>query len=75
MTATITRMDYRFVDVLNSDQLEVGDLIGLGGEVVRIISIETTKDGFDLTIENEFSEKETIEILDDEQFELFVLDL
>jgi hypothetical protein len=75
MTATITRMDYRLVDVLNADQLEVNDLIGLGGEVVRIISIDTTKDGFDLLIENEFSEKETIEISDDEQFELFVLDL
>ncbi len=74
-TATITRMDYRLVDVLNSDQLEINDLIGLGGEVVRVLSIETTKDGFALEIENEFSEKETVEVLDDEQFELFVLDL
>ena len=67
-------MDYRLVDVLNADQLEVGDLIGLETDVVKIISIETTKLGFVLTIENDFSEKDLIEISDDEQFELFILE-
>ena len=67
-------MDYRMVDVLNSDQLEVGDLIGVGGEVVKIISIESIRYGFVLAIENEFGEKETIDALDDEQFELFILE-
>ena len=67
-------MDYRLVDILNSDQLEVNDLIGLGDEVVKIISIETTKFGFDLQIENEFGERDVIEIADDEQFELFILE-
>jgi len=65
--------DYRFVDVLNADQLEVGDLIGLGiVGIVKIISIDSTKDGFSLVIENEFSEKENVEILDNEKFELFI---
>ena len=67
-------MDYRLVDVLNSDQLEVGDLIGLGDEVVKINSIAPIKDGFSLEIENEFGEKDVIEIGDDEQFELFILE-
>ena len=67
-------MDYRMVDVLNSDQLEVGDLIGLGEEVVKVLSIESIRYGFVLTIENEFGEKETIDALDDEQFELFILE-
>ena len=62
------------VDILNSDQLEVGDLIGVGEEVVKIISIASTEDGFNLSIENEFGEREVIEILDDEQFELFILE-
>ena len=65
-------MDYRLVDVLNSDQLEVGDLIGLGDEVVKINSIAPIKDGFSLEIENEFGEKDVIEIGDSEQFELFI---
>ena len=68
-------MDYRLVDVLNSDQLEVNDLIGLGNEIVKIISIAPLKNGFALTVENDFNEKDIVEISDDLQFELFVLDL
>ena len=68
-------MDYRLVDVLNSDQLEVNDLIGMGEEVVKIISISPLKNGFALTVENDFNEKDVVEISDDEQFELFILDL
>ena len=67
-------MDYRLVDVLNSDQLEVGDLIGLGDEVVKINSIATIKDGYSLEIENEFGERDIIEIGDSEQFELFIFE-
>ena len=72
MTATITSMDYRLVDVLNSDQLEINDLIGLGDEVVKILNIETIKDGFALTYENEFGEKDVVECGDNEKFELFI---
>jgi hypothetical protein len=75
MSDTIIDMeeDYRFVDVLSADQLEVGDLIRLGIiGIVKIISIDSTKDGFSLVIENEFSEKEDVEILDNEKFELFI---
>lgn len=74
MSATMMSMDYRMVDVLNSDQLEINDLIGFGDEVVKINSIESMKDGFSLEIENEFGEKDIIEIADDEQFELFILE-
>ena len=72
-TMIYMEQDYRFVDVLNADQLEVGDLIGLGiVGIVKIISIDSTKDGFSLVIENEFSEKEDVEVLDNEKFELFI---
>ena len=67
-------MDYRMVDVLNSDQLEVGDLIGVGEEVVKIISIESVRYGFVLITENEFGERESVDAFDDEQFELFILE-
>ena len=67
-------MDYRMVDVLNSNQLEVNDLIGLGDEVVKINSIATIKDGYSLEIENEFGERDIIEIGDSEQFELFIFE-
>ena len=74
MTATIIDMDYRLVDILNADQLEEGDLIGFASEIVKIISIAPLAEGFSLGIENEFGEKDVIEILDDEQFELYLLD-
>ena len=74
MSDTLISMDYRFVDILNADQLEVGDLIGLGIiGIVKIISITPTKDGFTLVIENEFDEKEDVEIFDNEKFELYLL--
>ena len=74
MTATIIDMDYRLVDVLNADQLEIDDLIGLNEDIVKVISIASTKTGFELEIENEFGERDTIEIADEEQFELFILE-
>ena len=73
MSDTLISMDYRFVDILNADQLEVDDLIGWDSEVVKIILIQPTKTGLLLTIENDFSEKYEIEINDDEKFELYIL--
>ena len=72
MADTMLVMDYRLVDVLNADQLEVGDLIGYGDEVVEIIEIAPIKNGFALVIKNDFDEKDEIEIGDFEQFELFI---
>ena len=67
-------MDYRLVDVLNADKLEVGDLIGLNEEIVKLIEIAPARLGFVITYENEFGEKEIADITDDEQFELFILE-
>lgn len=75
MSDTISTMDYRLADVLYANQLEINDLIGLNDEVVRIVDIQSEKYGYSLTYENEYGEKDTVEISDDEQFELFVLDL
>lgn len=67
-------MDYRLVDVLNSDQLEVNDLIGHESDVVKILAITPMRHGYVLTVENEFGEKDLLEVLDDEKFELYLLD-
>ena len=64
--------DFRMVDVLNADQLEVGDLIGIGNEIVKVLSIAPLHYGYSLMIENNFSEKDVIEISEDERFELFL---
>lgn len=67
-------MDYRLVDVLNSDQLEPDDLIGLGDEIVKVISVASLKNGYALTYENDFSEKDIIEIADEQKFDLYILE-
>lgn len=74
MADTIINMDYRMVDVLNSDQLEVDDLIDLNGEIVTVISLSPLRYGYALTYENEFGEKDIIDILDDETFDLYILE-
>jgi hypothetical protein len=74
MTDTINAMDYRLVDVLNVDQLEVDDLIGIDDEVVRVVFIDSLKDGYILTFEDEFGEKDFIEVSDDEQFDFYILE-
>ncbi len=74
MPDTIINMDYRMVDVLNSDQLEVDDLIDLNGEIVKVISLSPLRYGFALTYEDEFGEKDIIDILDDDTFDLYILE-
>ena len=74
MTDTIIHMDYRLVDTLNADQLETNDLIGLNDEVVKIIEISPLRFGYALTYENEYGEKDIVEIGDDEIFELYILE-
>ena len=64
--------DFRMVDVLNADQLEVNDLIGIGGEIVKVISIAPIHYGYSLMIENNFGEKDVVEISEDDRFELFI---
>jgi hypothetical protein len=74
MTDTITDMDYRLIDTLNADQLEIDDLIGLGDEIVKIVFISSLPNGFLLTYENEYGEKDIAEILDEEVFDLYILE-
>jgi hypothetical protein len=74
MPDTIINMDYRMIDVLNSDQLEVDDLIDLNGEIVKVISLSPLRYGFALTYEDEFGEKDIVDILDDETFDLYILE-
>jgi hypothetical protein len=67
-------MDYRMVDVLNAYQLEPEDLIGIAGGIGKVISITGIKNGYALIFEDEYGEKDVIEIFDHEQFELYILE-
>lgn len=66
-------MDYVQVDILMADQLEVGDFILLENEVVSIINISSLADGYVLEIENDFGEREIVDIEEDSYFPLMIL--
>jgi hypothetical protein len=64
--------DFLLVDVLNADQLEVGDLIGIDDEIVKVIAIAPLHYGFNLAIENNFGEQDFVDISEDDTFDLYV---
>ena len=72
MSATIFDMDYRIVDTLNVDQLEPSDLIEISGDIVQVKSIIPIKNGYAITWENEFGEKDLTEVDDYARFDLYV---
>jgi hypothetical protein len=74
MSATIIDMDYRQVDTLNVDQLEIDDLVEISGEVVKIVAISPLRFGYAITFENEFGEKDIIDFDDYSKFKLFILE-
>ena len=73
MTATMLSMDYVHVDNLSADQLMLDDLIEISGEVVQVIGISPIKNGYAITFENEFGEKDILEFDDYAIFKLYVM--
>jgi len=70
---TIPIMDYYKVDVLTAGQLMVDDFILVDGEVVCVIDIISLPDGYSLEIENDFGEREVIQVDEYDQFDLMML--
>jgi hypothetical protein len=70
---TIPIMDYYKVDVLTAGQLMVDDFILVDGDVVSIIDIVSLPDGYSLEIENDFGEREVIQVDEYDQFDLMML--
>ena len=73
MTDTIIGMDYIHVDNLVVDQLMENDLVEINSEVVQIINIAPVKNGYAITFENEYGEKDILEFDDYSEFKLFVM--
>jgi hypothetical protein len=73
MSDTMLIMNYVHVDNLAADQLMENDLVEISGEVVQIIAISPIKNGYAITFENEFGEKDILEFDDYEIFKLYVM--
>ena len=65
-------MDYRLVDRLNVDQVMENDLVEINDEIVQVLEVKPIKNGFEITYQNEFGEKETAEFNDLKTFDLYV---
>ena len=66
-------MEYLFVDVLNVDQLMINDLVKIEDDIVQIIGIASLPNGYAISYENDFGEKDIVEVDDYEQFNLYVM--
>jgi len=63
MNATMSEMELIEADTLTPDQLMIGDLIKVNGDILEVTFIESdsTGDNYDIQTENEFGEKEFIQ--------------
>lgn len=73
MSATIKHMEYQFIDILNIDQLESGDLIQIDDEIVEVIYVDSLANGYVVTFQNEFAEKDFIEFDDNAKFNWYII--
>jgi hypothetical protein len=74
MDATMFNMEFIKVDVLNVDQLEIGDLIQIDDDIVQVCEVVALNDGYAITYSNDFGEKDLIEVDDYAQFDLYIVD-
>ena len=60
MNATMSEMELIEADTLTPDQLMIGDLIKVNGDILEVTFIESdsTGDNYDIQTENEFGERE-----------------
>jgi len=61
MAATIKGMELKKVDVLAPGSLEIGDLIGVDGDILEVTGIEDQGDLFYIEVTNEFGEVDELE--------------
>lgn len=72
MSATIIDMQLIHADTLYVDQLMPGDIVKIEDDLLTVVNLETTEDGYSVTTINEFGEEDTIEVSDESKFDLFV---
>lgn len=64
---------YQKVDTLQINELEIDDLINVSNEIVRVVGIISLKDGYAITIEDEYGEVDIVEFDDYAEFDLYLL--
>lgn len=67
-------MDFRKIDTLYPDQLQVGDLIMLNDEIVHVIEVAELDNTYAIFYFDEYEEKTFIEVNDDIMIDLYMID-
>ena len=64
-------MDFKKVDTLNVDQLEIDDFISVNGEIVQVVGITPLSDGYAIMYLDNYEESDLIEVDDYSTFNLY----
>mgnify|MGYP000686686977 FL=1 len=72
MADTMINMEFKKVDVLNVDQLEVDDYISVNGDIVQITGITPLSDGYAIMYLDDYDETDLIEVDDYATFSWYI---
>jgi hypothetical protein len=73
MGATMLNMEFKKVDVLNVDQIEVDDFISVNDEIVQVTGITPLPNGYAIMFLDSYDEEDMIEVDDYASFKWYVL--
>jgi len=70
----LTMDEYKIVDSIYPNYLEVGDLIKVKDEVFQVINLKDTDSGFDLIVLDNYDETKVISVPDNKRVNLVLQD-
>jgi len=70
----ITMDEYKVVDRILVNYLEVGDLIKIKEEVFQVINLVDTPDGWDIIVLDNYDETKTISVADGSYLKIVMLE-
>ena len=70
----ITMEEYKVIDRILVNYLEVGDLIKLKKEVFQVINLLDTSDGWDILVLDNYDETKTISVPDGSYLKIVMLE-
>ena len=70
----ITMEEYKVIDRILVNYLEVGDLIKIKNEVFQVINLVDTPDGWDIIVLDNYDETKTISVADGSYLKIVMLE-
>jgi hypothetical protein len=67
-------MDLVVVDTLTAYSIEPGDMIGISGDVVTVVSVDALSVGYLIEYVNDYGEEGSLNVSDDAQFHLYMFE-